>query len=47
LPPARGRLEGWVVEGVVERVDGRAGRSDVVDAVQHGLVQDDVVAPAG
>jgi hypothetical protein len=42
LPPARGRLEGWVVEGVVGRVDGRAGRNDLVDAVQHGLVQDHV-----
>jgi hypothetical protein len=42
LPPTRGRLEGWVVDGVVDRVDGRAGRDDLVDAVPHGLVQDDV-----
>ena len=42
FPPARGRLEGRVLEGVVSRVDGRAGWDDVVDAVQHGLVQDDV-----
>jgi hypothetical protein len=42
LPPACDRLEGWIVEGVVGQVDGRAGRSDLVDAVQHSLVEEDV-----
>ena len=38
-----GRLEGWILEGVVGRVDGRAGWwDDLVDAVQDSLVQDDV-----
>jgi hypothetical protein len=35
-------LQRWVNPGVVGWVDGRAGRDDLVDAVEQGLVEDDV-----
>src|SRR5687768_7430822 len=42
LPSRRRRLQRRVVEGGVGGVDGRAGRHDLVDAVQHVVGQDDV-----
>src|ERR671910_705928 len=42
LPSPRRRLQRRVVEGAVGGVDGRAGRHDLVDAVQHVVAQDDV-----
>src|SRR6185312_5126331 len=42
LPSARRRLEIRVGPGVVGRVDGQTGRDDLVDAVQHRLIEDDV-----
>src|SRR4051794_9402893 len=37
-----GGVQRWVVEGVVDRVDGDAWGDDLVDAVKHGVVEDDV-----
>src|SRR4051812_35727895 len=42
LAPARGRLEPGVVERVVDRIDGRAGQDDLVDAIQHRFIQRDL-----
>ena len=42
LAASRRRPKRRVVEGVVDWVDGRAGRDDLVDPVQHRLVEDDV-----
>ena len=42
LPASRRRPQRRVVEGVVDRVDGRARRDDLVDPVEHRLVEDDV-----
>jgi hypothetical protein len=40
LPPAHGRLEGWVVEGIVDRIMVVPGGTGLVDAVQRSLVED-------
>src|SRR4051794_8334074 len=42
LAPPDGRFERRIVEGVVGRVDRDPGGNDLVDAVKHGLVKDDV-----
>src|ERR1700704_2327956 len=42
LPPSRRRLQSWTLPSAVGRVDVRAGREDLVDAVEQCLVEGDV-----